>query len=614
MSGLNSKTDNDTIKEALYPPPTYSAASRAIMGQTTKISAQATREQVDQRIAQLESEIRALKTHRNMVADTSLFPPEILSNIFIILRRLIGTGHGYYYTPPASWAHVTHVCRHWRAVALDCPALWSELLFVSPKTTEMMLQRSKNAPLTVKFTANLVRYHDILCKIVSQTGRLRDFELQNRSSTGSELLKTLSGFESTAPTLEKLVLHGVPVGYGGQPYTLPENFLRDGAPSLRHLEVTQFAIRWDALPLSSSLTHLRLQNTAPENRPPRKAFLESMANLLRLETLKLFACLPRSGDVSHPSRSLPVTLPSLRTLELHDSVAELCQFFRATQISKEARVNIELGDVNPESESLGALFSAFKTSWSLCQDMQDMESVADGSLAQSEILDLRIVNNSGQTTSQIKCWYKDHELPPPFNDENPPANLVVSSKNSGNSRVNTSLLTAIAEHLDFSSLCSLKIAPTTDMTEEALGLFKDLTKLDTITIARNHRNLSRFLKALKKDGASPGTPSFPTLCSVNLHRIDFDEERNWNADIEVRDLINALDHREGSCPIDELSITQCINFTEAHWDSLRESLPEQLEMEWDEDEDIREPSEHDEVESDYGMDWYDPGVYDYDYW
>ncbi|KAJ2928744.1 hypothetical protein H1R20_g8216, partial [Candolleomyces eurysporus] len=607
MSGLNSKTDNDTIKEALYPPPTYSAASRAIMGQTTKISAQATREQVDQRIAQLEGEIRALKTHRNMAADTSPFPPEILSNIFIILRRSTGFGYGYSYISASFWIRVTHVCRHWRAVALDCPALWSDLLFVGPKITEMMLQRSKSAPLTVTFSESPVRYHDVLCKIASQTGRLRDFELHNSPAAASEILKILSSFKSTAPTLEKLVLNGGIVRQGSGPHTLPETFLQDGVPSLRHLEVTQFAIRWDPLPLSSTLTYLRLQNVAPENRPSRKAFLESMMKLLRLETLELSACLPRSGDVSHPSGSLPITLPSLRTLELHDSAAELCQFFCATRISKEARVNIELSDASPQSDSLGPLFSAYKASWSLCQDMK---LVADGSLAQSEVLDLRIVNKSGQYSSQIKCWYKGHEPPPTFNDK-APANFAVSSKSLGGRIVNASLLKALVERLDVSSLRFLEIASTHNITEEALNLFKDLAKLDTITISLNHKNLSSFLKALKKDGAIPGTPSFPALRTVRLRYIDFDEEQTWDADNAVRDLIKALDHREGSCPVRTLSITECTNFSEAHWENLRGSLPEELEMDWDEDEDIREPSEDDEFESDYGMDWYEPGVYDY---
>jgi hypothetical protein len=607
MSGLNSNTDEGTIKEALYPPPTYSAASRAIMGQKSKTSVQAIRKQVDQRIDQLEDEIRALKTHRNMVSDTSALPPEVLSSIFIILRELTGTGTGRnYYVSAAPWAQVTHVCRHWRAVALDCPALWSDLLFVSPTTTAMMLQRSKNAPLTVKFAANPVLYQDILCRIMSQTGRLREVELRSSSlsSTRNDFLEVLASL-TTAPILEKLVLGGAAVS---EP-RLPEDFLQDGAPSLRHLELTQFAVRWDPLPLSSTLVHLRLQNIT-SYRPLRKAFLESMSKLLRLETLKLSACLPQSGDVSHPSRSLSVSLPSLRILELQDSVAELCQFFRAAQIPREARVVIGVSDANPQSESLGPLFSALKASWIL---RQDAELVTDGgSMAQSEILDLRIVC-SGYHFSEVKCWFKNHELPPVADDDNPPANLAVSvSIASYNPAVHTPLLTAIAEGFDISSLRTLKIASKPSMPDEAFALFKDLTKLDAIVISTNYYNLTRFLQALKKEGASPGTPSFPALSSIRLHFIDFDELQVGNANTAVCNLIKDLKHREESCPISELSITQCINFSMAHWEALSGSLQEDVEVNWDEDENILEPDSEDE-----NNDWYEEevwsGMYD-DYW
>ncbi|RXW16438.1 hypothetical protein EST38_g9424 [Candolleomyces aberdarensis] len=538
------------------------------MDPNKKLNAQAVREQVDRRIAELESEIRALKTHRNTVAATSQLPPEILSNIFNVLGRVMGDG----YSKP-SWTRVNQVCRHWRAVALDCPALWSDLMFVggNPAFTEVMLQRSKNAPLSVKFDAYSPPFNDILCKIVSQTSRLRDVELrQGSNTTPLDLPKILSSFESTAPILEKLVLEGVELDNwtrSDKYHTIPANFLQDGAPSLQHLDITRLAIHWDALPISITLTHLQLENV--ETRPTRKAFSESLAKLLRLETIKLSACLPHSGGASQPD-SLPVILPSLRTLELQDLTAELRQFFSMTQIPEEARVHIKLCDRNPESESPGSLFSALRASWILPKDMV-VEAAGDS--AQPSILDLRIVD-----ASRIKCWFSNHDLPPNFDVENPPASLVVS-RGSPSIGIHL-LLKAIAEHLDLSSLQSLKF-DYFPLTKQTLALFKDLTKLDKIAIWNSHSTLSKFLGILEKKKGH--ALSFPSMRTIELRGIDFDEDPIGGSSTAVRALAAALKNLRKSHPtIERFTMTQCVNFLEKHWEALCKALPDEVKVYWDE--------------------------------
>ncbi|RXW19997.1 hypothetical protein EST38_g5866 [Candolleomyces aberdarensis] len=144
-----------------------------------------------------------------------------------------------------------------------------------------------------------------------------------------------------------------------------------------------------------------------------------------------------------------------------------------------------------------------------------------------------------------------------------------------------------------------------------MALFKNLSKLEKIAIWRNHETLSKFLKALKEDGASPGAPSFPALRSVELQDIDFDEERTGGADDAVRTLITAFEHREAYEPIEQVVVTRCINFSWAHWENLSNSLSEKANMHWDKEEDMRELSEHDEEEglSDSGLDWLPPGAH-----
>ncbi|RXW16434.1 hypothetical protein EST38_g9423 [Candolleomyces aberdarensis] len=309
--------------------------------------------------------------------------------------------------------------------------------------------------------------------------------------------------------------------------------------------------------------------------------------------MMLKACLPSSDDPSHPG-SLPIALSSLRTLELQDFTAELRQFFTATRIPNKARVDIELSDGNPESECVGSLLSALRTSWIL---PKDMGLDAGGNFIQTDILDLRIVDTRMRNVPQIMCWLSSHDLPPNFDVENPPANLVISLASGSAMGINL-LLPVIAAHLDISSLRSLKIASKyIDLTTELFALFKDLTKLDKIAIWKSYDRLSEFLETLRMK--EEHAPSFPALRSINMHGIDFDEDRTGDSITAVLPLYFALKSHEESHPtIKQFKMTQCTNFLEDHWEALCEALSEEVEKYWDEVEDIVEPSDEDEEDDD----------------
>ncbi|KAJ2928767.1 hypothetical protein H1R20_g8197, partial [Candolleomyces eurysporus] len=280
----------------------------------------------------------------------------------------------------------------------------------------------------------------------------------------------------------------------------------------------------------------------------------------------------------------------------------------ATQISKEAKVNLTLTDIGSVSESLGPLLSALKASWILSSQDMDVDTNDSGLSAQFDILDLRIVENSERFG--IEGWFKDNRLPAGFNDHNLPANLVVRYDGT----IIYLLLMAIADRLDLSSLRSLKISSVYGLEEDALALFKNLTKLDTIAIWDSSKTLSNFLKEFQKQGSDTIRPSFPALRSVHLHNIDFDGP-GGRPDDAVRALITAFETREASHRIGRLAITKCLSFSKAHWKDLcASSFSEGVDMEWDEDEDIRQYSDYEGDDyDDYGHDDYDYDYDDYDY-
>jgi hypothetical protein len=278
-------------------------------------------------------------------------------------------------------------------------------------------------------------------------------------------------------------------------------------------------------------------------------------------------------------------------LELQDPAAEMRQFFSAIQIPKEARVDIELSDGTPESESsFGSLFFALREAWTLSKNT---EVDAAGSSAQPNVLDLRVVDSSPRDKPGIMCWFDDDDRPSNFDVElSPPANLVASAPSAYTLGINL-LLKVIARCLDISSLRSLQIASDYAVPSRGtLALFKDLTKLDRIAIGKSHEALSNFLRNLKKK--KDRALSFPSLRSLELHDIDFDEDLLGESNSAVRALGAALKSRKKYRPaIEQFRMTECTNFREKHWEFLRKALSGELEMHWDEIEKIVEPSDSD---------------------
>ncbi|KAI0040251.1 hypothetical protein FA95DRAFT_1472499, partial [Auriscalpium vulgare] len=88
--------------------------------------------------------ISSLHIRRNAYLPVSRLPPEMLAKIFqfLVLLDLEWTREGL------GWIAVTHVCASWRAIALGCPSLWTNLTFrLGMEWAETMLGRSRGLPL-----------------------------------------------------------------------------------------------------------------------------------------------------------------------------------------------------------------------------------------------------------------------------------------------------------------------------------------------------------------------------------------------------------------------------------------------------------------------------------
>lgn len=214
------------------------------------------RKKVDSRIQELEDEIRALKTHRNTAAITGALPAEVLSNIFLLNVAM------YHDRKSNAWIRVAGVCRHWRAVALSCAALWTDFIRpAKPEFITLMLEQSRKMPITVDMRLPNRSLNEQERILFSQNERLLNVALSGRNSEDcgavSALLPTSSG---PAVSLKSLTLTGCTKedyrsGLVIKPLKVADNFLQQGAPVLTHLDLVQCSIPWDSLSLPGSLTH-----------------------------------------------------------------------------------------------------------------------------------------------------------------------------------------------------------------------------------------------------------------------------------------------------------------------------------------------------------------------
>ena len=181
------------------------------------------------------------------------------------------------------WVSISYVCRHWRNVALNCPILWSNLFLTSPRWTEVLLSRSKHAPLRIHVkTDNWLRiipeYHFVE-EVVNHVDRVEELHLYlafNRSD-----YSFFSKFSTPARRLQNLLIitRTIPADW-----EWPTVLFDGDTPALRTLELMFRPVSWYSLNLSA-LTALCLHFIpAPfhQNTTDLLAILRCLQNFTRL--------------------------------------------------------------------------------------------------------------------------------------------------------------------------------------------------------------------------------------------------------------------------------------------------------------------------------------------
>lgn len=199
--------------------------------------------------------------------------------------------HNAHMPRPYRWITVTHICHHWRAVALSAPALWSHVVPTKLESVSEFLRRSKQAPLSLRSYRHWAIASDCLQSveaILKEVHRIEHIEL---SVSVRLLLAMFSLQNQQAPQLRSVVLKNSDKNrqdqFSVQQLEEPIPFFsRLQPPAIRHLHLAHYplvAIR--SMLQWTSLRELILQSIT--QIPSILHLLDLLENITYLERLTL---------------------------------------------------------------------------------------------------------------------------------------------------------------------------------------------------------------------------------------------------------------------------------------------------------------------------------------
>lgn len=299
-------------------------------------------EDFDNVIAGLKTELEKVTTLRNNYAPINRrLPPEVLCEIFLQLAKGCHAEYEVYalFSPtrrrivsglpnPSAWMTITHVCRHWREIALGFPSLWTSIHNKKPEYIRTFIARSRQAPLFINEHHNdSVCVREAFNNLLRERHRWRTFECIDPVLEWNDI--------DDAPQLEELRLCN--------PFRTP--FMSPPAPSsfesprLRRVEVESVPYSFiKSILKRDSITNLSLTGITPRQNPA--TWLDMLSLLPSLEELELAQVLQPSAH--HPS-SRRISFPKLRHLRLVeiDNGLVAATFLDMITLPSTARLSLE---------------------------------------------------------------------------------------------------------------------------------------------------------------------------------------------------------------------------------------------------------------------------------
>ncbi|KAK7049343.1 hypothetical protein VNI00_005944 [Paramarasmius palmivorus] len=255
---------------------------------------------IDEKIAQTKDpeNLRSLHFQRNSLLPICRLPSEILGLILTFCASDVRSQQFGTTRLQMSWLWLTHVCQHWRAIALGCPAMWDTPDFSKAFLAREMLVRAKLAPLYIRAAVRSDRLdrQEVLRDALRDMTRVAEIDI----GTFFPLVldDVLPEIIQPAPVLEKLYIHNE---RSTARAVLPDDFLAGNAPRLREVSLRHCVLHWGHMSKTlSGLRSLSLHGGASNRipQPDLKAFLQAMQTMQLLQTLDIIDVFPDGDSIT----------------------------------------------------------------------------------------------------------------------------------------------------------------------------------------------------------------------------------------------------------------------------------------------------------------------------
>ena len=278
-------------------------------------------EAIDAEIKSLEESILTLKQRRNALAPISSLPIEVISTIFSILRVPVAqsplTLTALSENPGnLPWFRISHVCHHWREIALDQPLFWSHLRLTNFSSAGVgeMLARAKMVPIYLEAMVpnhwNGAQFSAFQKEIRMHASHISHLDISADFSRFSNVVK---GLVSPAPILEylSLVCTGFPNSVLPSEVCIPDTLFDGTTPRLSCLKLRKCDISWRS-PLLKGLKCLEMHY--PFWRPSLSNWLDALDAMSQLQILILHEASPEALPLPGYNIERTIALPFLSVL------------------------------------------------------------------------------------------------------------------------------------------------------------------------------------------------------------------------------------------------------------------------------------------------------------
>ncbi|TFK50603.1 hypothetical protein OE88DRAFT_1661108 [Heliocybe sulcata] len=562
----------------------------------------AARRELEQQIIVHEMSLIQIRIRLNTLVLIARLPPEVLAEIFAAYI----CAHGQPEVPirlssgphqPYAWLVITHVCHHWRTVALGTPSLWTEVYLTQPECVQMMLTRSKQVPLSILLPRNPLRQNHRLTleHALAQLHRIRRLDL---SVSFADLEKLDSARLGDPIQLRELVLarlfHMNEKPSGTLLLPIISRLATARLQSLLIYNLPLIAFRELLMP---TLTSLSLSNCSPSIDV--MCILKVLQTMPKLRLLHLTSVLASSGLLSRDAR-YTADLPHLEHVTVSDMPPQCAALLSNLCLSSNAAVTLTLDHyIMLEPSSFSSVLSP-------------IASAIDSTMSSTPLQVLSILQGV-YSRIELEGWTRDA---PQDSEQKPDRKFVVriSTKASFEGAVETFL-----NGLHLADVKYLKVQSSI-ITWRELMCFVNLTRLSVIGVKGLTDRIIGLPRALEVVGGGytlstmkseasaydPKSIMCPHLESLRLENVKFAASpTRIIPDDFLPVLLRALQSR-AACGIKlkHLDIARAENFTASTVQQLKGSVEK---LHWDEIENVqmprfREEDTEDEVEMEYDDD------------